>query len=132
IAFIKTHLFYAGNKGKYGYINLENPKRKVQYRIKTDSVYPGFRSVAITSKNQFLLSVANPTLLYITDISGKHELVYTEKDSAVFYDSMAFWNEEEGLAFGDPTDGCMSIIITRDGGKSWEKVPCEKLPTAEG
>lgn len=141
ITFTKTHLFYAGNKGKYGYINLKNlpslklrqvgPKEKTQYRIKYDSVYPGFRSIATTQNAQFLLSVANPALLYKTDISGKHELVYTEKDSAVFYDSMAFWNEKEGLAFGDPTDGCMSIIITRDGGESWEKVPCEKLPIAE-
>lgn len=132
IAYTKTYLFYAGDNGKYGYINLKNPRRKVQYRIKTDSVYPGFRSVAVTPKSQFLLSIANPALLYKTNISGEHKLVYTEKDSAVFYDSMAFWNEKEGLALGDPTHGCMSVIITRDSGETWKKVPCEKLPRAEG
>jgi photosystem II stability/assembly factor-like uncharacterized protein len=29
---------------------------------------------------------------------------------------------------GDPTDKCISIIITRDGGNSWNKISCEDLP----
>lgn len=123
-------LFYAGNKGRYGYINLSNPQEKVQYQITYDSVHPGFRSVASTSKGDFLLSVANPALLYKVNAKGETELKYTETGSTVFYDSMKFWNTEEGIAMGDPTDSCMSIIITRDGGDSWHKIPCEKLPKA--
>lgn len=123
-------LFYAGNNGKFGYINLKNPQKTVPYQIMRDSVFPGFRSTASTSEADFLLSVANPALLYKTNISGERELVYTEIDSTVFYDSMAFWNTKEGIAMGDPTDDCMSIIITRDGGNTWNKIPCEKLPKA--
>jgi photosystem II stability/assembly factor-like uncharacterized protein len=41
---------------------------------------------------------------------------------------MTFWNDLEGIAIGDPTDTCMSIIVTRDGGKTWGKIPCENLP----
>lgn len=126
----KENLFYAGNDGKFGYINLKNPQKTVQYQIMRDSVFPGFRSTASTSEADFLLSVANPALLYKTNISGERKLVYTETDSTVFYDSMAFWNNREGIAMGDPTDGCMSIIITRDGGNTWNKIPCEKLPKA--
>lgn len=133
IAFTETHLFYSGDNGKYGYINLKNPKDKIQYRIENDSVFPGFRAVASTKNAQYLLSIAHPALLYKTNISGSHELMYIEDDPLVFYDSMAFWNEREGLAFGDPTQDCMSVIITRNGGNSWEKVPCEKLsPIEEG
>ena len=29
---------------------------------------------------------------------------------------------------GDPTEDCMSILLTHDGGKTWSKIPCEKLP----
>ena len=29
---------------------------------------------------------------------------------------------------GDPTENCLSVIITRDGGKSWTKIPCKNLP----
>ena len=43
---------------------------------------------------------------------------------------MAFWNDQEGIAMGDQTDGCISIIITRDGGNSWNKIKCEDLPEA--
>jgi len=42
----------------------------------------------------------------------------------VFYDSIEFWNEDEGIAVGDFTDNCISILITRDGGESWNKLNC--------
>jgi photosystem II stability/assembly factor-like uncharacterized protein len=41
---------------------------------------------------------------------------------------MQFWNDNEGIAVGDPIDNCFSIIITRDGGETWNKIPCDKLP----
>lgn len=126
-----TYLFYAGNKGKFGYINLKNPQDEVQYEILGDTVPPGFRSVASTAKADFILSVANPALLYEVNRSGEVQLRYKESDPAAFYDSMAFWNAKEGIAMGDPTENCLSIIITRDGGKTWEKIPCENMPKAE-
>jgi photosystem II stability/assembly factor-like uncharacterized protein len=32
---------------------------------------------------------------------------------------------------GDPTDNCLSILITRDGGNTWGKINCEDLPKIE-
>jgi photosystem II stability/assembly factor-like uncharacterized protein len=32
---------------------------------------------------------------------------------------------------GDPTDACLSIIKTTDGGNSWTKIPCDILPEVE-
>lgn len=32
---------------------------------------------------------------------------------------------------GDSIDNCFNIIITRDGGKTWAKLNCEKLPKLE-
>ena len=29
---------------------------------------------------------------------------------------------------GDPTEDCLSIILTKDGGSTWNKIPCDKLP----
>ena len=59
--------------------------------------------------------------------------VYTETNEKVFYDSMNFWNDKEGIAIGDPTENCLSVLITRDGGLSWNKIPCNKLPkTVDG
>jgi len=32
------------------------------------------------------------------------------------------------MAMGDPTEDCLSVIITNDGGNSWRKVSCANLP----
>ena len=41
-----------------------------------------------------------------------------------------FGNDQEGIAIGDSIDGCLSIIITRDGGETWKKLSCDDLPKA--
>lgn len=95
---------------------------------------PAFRSLAHTPDSFFVLSIANPALLYkINKISEEIELVYIEQEENVFYDAMTFWNDKEGIAMGDPIGGCLSIIITRDGGTTWQKKDCSELPkTATG
>ena len=120
-------LFFACNKGAYGFVDLgsdEVTKHEVQY----EDSYPEFRAVGHTSDALLMLSVANPALLYKVREFGEPELVYVEKDSMVFYDAMNFWNENEGIAMGDFMDGCLAIIITRDGGQTWNKLPCSVLP----
>src|SRR5690606_20464341 len=65
---------------------------------------------------------------YKTGDQGAMEVVYKEEGEKVFYDAMRFWNVQEGIAIGDPTEGCLSVIITRDGGRSWNKLNCSVLP----
>lgn len=90
-----------------------------------------FRSIAVTESATFVLSIESPALLYKTSDKGKTwNLVYQEDHAAAFYDALKFWNEREGIAMGDPTDGCLSILLTQDGGNSWQKVPCSQLPVA--
>ena len=129
IEVIGQNLAFAGNNGKYGLYNAANNSWKTNVQ-KFDTIAPEFRAVASTANDFFMLSVANPALLYKTGDSGKMELVYKEENEKVFYDAIAFWNDQEGIAMGDPTDGCISIIVTRNGGKSWSKVDCENLPPA--
>ncbi|NNE33137.1 MAG: oxidoreductase [Winogradskyella sp.] len=97
-------------------------------QIKHDSIIPNFRALAVTNNAGFVLSVGTPALLYKTTDSLK--LVYKESHEKSFYDSMAFWNDQEGIAIGDPTNDCLSIIITRDAGETWTKLSCENLPKA--
>ncbi len=125
-------LAFAGSNGIYGTVNVQtnNVRSNVQ---QYDSIIPAFRAVSHTDTDFFMLSIATPALLYKTGNDGKMELVYKEEGEGVFYDSMKFWNNLEGIAIGDTMDGCLSIIITRDGGKSWKKLPCSQLPkSAEG
>ena len=120
---------FAGSNGKYG---LYNPATKVWNTavMKRDNITPNFRAVAHTAEDFFMLSIESPALLYKTGDSGAMELVYEENDPKAFYDSMTFWNDQEGIAMGDPTENCISIIITRDGGNTWTKVSCDNLPEA--
>ncbi|MCR5863577.1 oxidoreductase [Flavobacterium sp. J372] len=80
----------------------------------------------------FLLNAGTPALLYKVTKDTKHnKLVYTETGEKVFYDSMKFRNDDEGIAIGDPVNECLSVIFTRDGGNTWKKMSCIKLPMVE-
>ena len=122
-------LAFAGNKNTYGLYNSYNNKWSIS-KQEYDSLNISFRAVAHTATDFFMLSVANPALLYKTGNNGKMRIVYKEENEKVFYDSMAFWNNQEGIAVGDSIDGCLSVIITRDGGNSWSKLSCDDLPSA--
>lgn len=126
IELMENSLAFAANKGTFGNIDLTSNKIRTNVQ-KYDSIIPEFRAVAHTTTDFFMLSVANPALLYKTGDNGM-ELVYKEEGEDVFYDSMTFWNDSEGIAIGDMVDGCLSIIITRDGGRNWSKIPCSDLP----
>jgi hypothetical protein len=107
--------------------------KKFESKITKDSLPLEFRSIAQTATS-VLLSVANPALLYqVSKKNLKPRLTYQENNKKVFYDSMKFWNNKEGIAMGDPIADFLSIIVTRDGGNTWNKLPADKLPrTANG
>ncbi|MDR7371386.1 oxidoreductase [Flavobacterium aquidurense] len=125
----KNKVWYGADNSRFGYLDLEK-KEKFEDHIYRDTLKLEFRSIAQTSDNVFLLSVGNPALLYsVSKKTNKVKLVYKEVNPKVFYDSMQFWNDKEGIAIGDPTEDTFSIIITRDGGENWTKVLSDKLPT---
>lgn len=119
-------LYYATSDGKIGAMTPDF-KKLHEAVIKQDSIIPHFRSIASNGTHIYALAVENPALLYQYD-KGKATLVYKEEHPKVFYDAMTFFDKDRGIAMGDPVENCFSIIITKDGGKTWTKVPCEKLP----
>ncbi|GGG59143.1 WD40/YVTN/BNR-like repeat-containing protein [Bizionia arctica] len=122
-------LVFASNNGAYGLYSPIKRNWQISKQESTiDSVQLEFRSIAHTTTDFFMLSVGDPALLFKTGDQGNMNLVYLEEHPKVFYDAMAFWNDQEGIAIGDTTDSCLSIIVTRDGGKTWNKIPCSNLP----
>ena len=121
-------VWYAGNHGEYGYVSL-NSMPNFKGNVVKDNEQLEFRSIAQTTSHIFILSIGNPALLYRIDKQKPEiKLVYQENHEKVFYDSMHFLNDNEGYAVGDPTENCPSFIKTSNGGETWEKVLCEKLP----
>ena len=128
----ENRVWFAADKGKVGLIDGDVPKlASITYE---DSLLH-FRAIAANNEAIFVLSIASPAVLYKIGFNGKEatniEEVYSEKGERVFYDSMKFWNEDEGIAIGDPIEDCFSVIITRDGGNTWKKLPCDMLPKVE-
>ena len=128
----ENRVWFAANRGMVGFIDGKTPKLAT---VKYEDSLLHFRALATTKENVFVLSIANPAVLYKIGFNGKEatniEEVYVEKGEKVFYDSLAFWNDKEGIAMGDPIQDCLSILITRDGGNSWNKVDCSLLPKTE-
>jgi len=122
-------VWFAANNGRIGVVEGTTPKLAT---IKYEDSLLQFRAIALTSKAAFVLSIGDPGVLYKIGYEGSQatqiEEVYVERGPKVFYDAMAFWDDKDGIAMGDPTDGCLSIIKTKDGGESWEKIPCDVLP----
>lgn len=127
IALMQGNVVFAANKSTYGMLDTSKMKVKTN-TIKTLNKAIEFRAVAHTPENFFMLSVENPALLYKTGSAGQMELVYTEQAAGVFYDALTFFDAKHGIAIGDAVGGCLSIILSNDGGNSWQKIPCEKLP----
>ncbi|WP_343329822.1 oxidoreductase [Polaribacter staleyi] len=124
-------VMYAGSNGTIGFFSdAESSKRTpivldIKYQ---DSIRPNFRSIAYNGKAVFALSIANPALLYRV-FDGKATLQYTENHEKVFYDALQFFDDNlHGIAVGDPTENCASILLTSDRGNTWHKIPCSKLP----
>jgi len=136
IEVIDNSVYYAASNGSFGTLS-EGGKNRVIGKYVKDTIVPSFRSIAYSGKDLFMLSISNPALLYKFTKNEKvntfyeSKLVYEEVHEKVFYDSMKFWNEYEGIALGDEMNGCMSVIITRDGGETWSKLPCSELPAVK-
>ena len=132
VAINENELVYAGSQGDIGLTMDGGENWKTEKIRHQDSIKPHFRSMAKTKSSVFALAIANPALLYELQ-NGTTKLVYTEEHPKVFYDAMAFFDDKNGIAVGDPTEKCASIITTNDGGKTWQKIDCSQLPElAEG
>jgi photosystem II stability/assembly factor-like uncharacterized protein len=126
-------VWYGANQNKFGFIDLDT-KKHVQKEISVDTSKFEFRCIAKSNNSLFIANVGSPAYFFEIDKTDlKYRVVHRDSGKNAFYDSMKFWNSSEGIAIGDPIDDCFTIVLTKDGGKTWNKIPCKKLPkTIEG
>ena len=93
-----------------------------------------FRDVEAFSADEAYLLSAGPgdqSRVYKTSDAGKHwNLQFTNMDPKGFFDCMAFWDRDHGLALGDPVDGHFELLATEDGGGHWTMLPIASRPAA--
>ncbi len=96
-----------------------------------------FRDVeAFSSDVAYLLSIGpgEKSRIYKTTDGGKNwSLQFTNKEPKGFYDCMAFWDGDHGVAVGDPVNGKFELITTDDGGGSWKLLSGDQVaPAVDG
>jgi photosystem II stability/assembly factor-like uncharacterized protein len=129
----KNKVWYAADKSRIGYYDFKTLIHLQKTIANTDEKLE-FRSMSQNSKIIFIANIGNPAYIFRGNKSNLNfQKVYTENNGKAFYDSMNFWNEKEGIAIGDPTENCLSVLITRDFGQTWKKINCGNLPkTVDG
>ncbi len=86
---------------------------------------------AFDENTAIILSAGLPAVIYKTTDGGQYwEQKFLRTVEGTFYDAMDFWNDKEGIAFGDAMDGRLLILRTFDGGDTWEELPFDQRPVA--
>jgi photosystem II stability/assembly factor-like uncharacterized protein len=85
-----------------------------------------FRDVqGVSEREAYLMSIGNnPTdfKIYKTEDGGKNwKIQFTNETTGAFYDCMAFWSPNRGVAHSDSVNGVFPDIRTLDG-KHWESI----------
>ncbi|MBK8250283.1 MAG: hypothetical protein IPK85_23250 [Gemmatimonadetes bacterium] len=57
-------------------------------------------------------------------------LRYQAADTSVFLDAVDFWDDQHGIALGDPMGGRFFVLLTDDGGDTWREAPTASRPEA--
>jgi photosystem II stability/assembly factor-like uncharacterized protein len=91
-----------------------------------------FRDVHAVDANTAYLMATAGRIYKTTDGGATWSLQYNNTAPGVFLDSIAAWDANHLIALGDPTDGTFLVVITSDGGKTWNQVPPSSLPPALG
>ncbi len=93
-----------------------------------------FRDIEAFSANvAYILSIGNgeDSRIYKTTDGGQTwKLQFKNTDAKAFFDAIAFWDEQHGMAMSDPVDGRFVLIRTDDGGATWTPVPPAQIPPA--
>jgi photosystem II stability/assembly factor-like uncharacterized protein len=94
---------------------------------------PGYESCdfrtlyAFDAYNAVIANAGSPAyILRTADGGASWNKVYENTDSAAFFDGIDFWDLEYGIIHGDPINGRMLLLYTRDGGKTWKE--CKNSP----
>jgi photosystem II stability/assembly factor-like uncharacterized protein len=82
-----------------------------------------FRDIELlTDSTIILMSSVNPAALLRSTDGGKHFTAsFYSEDSSIFLDGMDFYDEKQGICYGDPVSGNMLVLQSEDGGVSWKQ-----------
>jgi photosystem II stability/assembly factor-like uncharacterized protein len=79
-----------------------------------------------------VMGIDRPAKIFRTTDGGKAwPLTYADASPGIFMDGLAFFDERNGLAVGDPMGGLFFFVSTTDGGATWAPLPTDSRPAAQ-
>ncbi|WP_270090502.1 WD40/YVTN/BNR-like repeat-containing protein [Sphingobacterium sp. SYP-B4668] len=83
-----------------------------------------FRDIeAFDEQRAIVMSVGSPAIILQTLDAGKNwSAVYTNDHPDIFLDGLSFWDDQNGIVYGDPIHHALQILKTQDGGMSWQNI----------
>jgi len=86
-----------------------------------------FRSIAAFSEQKaIIVHAGSPAVILLTEDGGASwQKVFSYDVDQIFYNGIGFWNEKQGIVFGDSIGGQLQLLITEDGGKNWMNISDE-------
>ncbi len=100
-----------------------------------DAATLDFRDVEAFDRDTAIIMSAGPGALsriYKSTDGGEHwTLLLQNHREKGFFDGIAFWNPKQGLILGDAVDGRMTVLVTGDGGATWQPVDANSMPAAQ-
>jgi photosystem II stability/assembly factor-like uncharacterized protein len=98
-------------------------------RIKNDSTADYRTLYAFDGMRAIVAGTGSPAKIFMTKDGGKNwKLTYINNHPEIFLDGIDFWNLKDGVIYGDPINGRLTILKTKNGGESWQLTADEKSP----
>jgi photosystem II stability/assembly factor-like uncharacterized protein len=95
-----------------------------------------FRGIKAFDANTAVIISSGPAekeqakIFRTTDGGRNWKQVFEEKRTGIFFDAIAFWDQQHGIVLSDPVEGKFALFTTDDGGATWKQLSPANLPAA--
>ncbi len=83
---------------------------------------------AYVAAQSFDLNRSDARIYKTIDGGLEWDLQYRNTKKGAFFNSIAFWDAQHGIAISDPVEGAFLVVTTTDGGLTWKETPKEAIP----